>query len=246
MAEVGWGYDAGEPKPHVHPLRAPGGRVLTRDVTPDHPWQRGLWFAVKFVNGENFWEELEPFGHQRHRDERAVEWVRPDGQVVVVEQRSIEPVPGGLDWTSVLTPTVDVVLDRTPYQGWGGYGGLAFRGAGDWLDTRLAIADQEGPDVVGGASRWCDLSGPDAGVTVLDHPANPRHPTPWYGNVANPLYGTDEATNFFNAAFLFHEPMTIGADTATTFRYRVLVHGGLDAGWTRAVADDAWQRFADA
>lgn len=241
-----WSYDPSPPKPHVHPLTSPDGRVLTRAVTPDHPWQRGLWFAVKFVDGDNFWEELEPFGHQRHRDDHTVEWVRPDGEVVIVEDRRVESAGDGvLDWTSTLTPARAVVLDRTPYQGWGGYGGLALRGAADWTGTRIATESTSGDDVVGIPSRWCDLSGPDAGVTLLDHPTNPRHPTPWYGNVANPLYLTDEQTNFVNAAFLFHEPMTLGAGEPLRFRFRVHVHRGL-ATWDAETATLRWEEFARA
>ena len=88
---------------------------------------------------------------------------------------------------------------------------------------------------------WCDVSGPItgaaltgrsldqepgdtlldrlAGVAILDHPANPRHPTPWYTGSG--------AGNFLNAALLFHEPMTLGAGAALTLHYRVLVHDGM-------------------
>jgi hypothetical protein len=243
-----WSYSSDPPKPHVHPLRAPDGAVLTRDVTPDHPWQRGLWFAVKFVDGENFWEEVAPHGTQRHADPTTVEWVRPTGEVVIVEHRTVRGIELGddtyaLDWTTELVPTDDVVLDRTPYTTWGGYGGLALRGAGDWTDTRLLLPGGAATDAVTGApARWCDLSSAERGVTILDHADNPRHPVPWYGNVRNPLYLTDEWTNFLNAAFLFHEPMTVAAASPLVFRYRVVVHG---RAWDAARADDAWAAFVD-
>lgn len=241
---MSWTIDPSPPKPHVHPLVAPGGRVLTRSVTPDHPWQRGLWFSVKFVDGDNFWEEVEEFGTQRQTDDATIEWVRPDGSIALVEERRIDPVDEHtLDWTTVLRSEVDVVLDRTPFQGWGGYSGLALRGAGDWRDTRIAVESEAGPRVTGVRSRWCDLSGPDAGVTILDHPDNPRHPTPWYGDVANELYFTDDPTNFVNAAFLFDEPMTLEAGQPLAFRFRVVTHAGL-AGWSTDVAAAAWEAFA--
>ncbi|HEX5613810.1 MAG TPA: PmoA family protein [Acidimicrobiia bacterium] len=242
-----WSYATAPPKPHVHPLRAPDGVVLTRDETPDHPWQRGLWFAVKFVNGENFWEELDPFGVQRPGSADVVEWVRPDGDVVITEHRTLRHVERSdgayaIDWTTVLTPRVEVLLDRTPFTTWGGYGGLAFRGAGDWADTRLLLDDGVETDaVIGTPSRWCDLSSRERGVTFLDHPDNPRHPVPWYGNVRNPLYFTDEWTNFVNAAFLFHEPLTIPARESFTFRYRVIVHAG--SGDVASI-DRAWGSWA--
>ncbi|MDZ7673995.1 MAG: PmoA family protein [Acidimicrobiales bacterium] len=241
-----WTYDPAPPKPHLHPLVAPSGRVLTRADTPDHPWQRGVWFSVKFINGENFWEEMDDHGTQHHRDDHTVEWLRPDGSVVLVEDRQLAEVDDRtIDWTTTLTPSVDVELDRTPYQGWGGYSGLAFRGAGDWHGTRIATETTEGKDVIGEPSRWCDLAGPDAGVTILDHPDNPRHPTPWYGDVANELYLTDDPTNFVNAAFLFHEPMHVDAGSQLRFRFRLVVHGGLPD-WSAEATTAAWGAFAEA
>ena len=78
---------------------------------------------------------------------------------------------------------------------------------------------------VGNKALWCDLSGyldggvrPTGGIAMFDHPSNPRHPTPWYG-------GT-EVSIFFNAAFLFHEPMEVPGGEPINFRYRVLVHDG--------------------
>ncbi len=40
--------------------------VLTRDAPDDHPWHHGLWFTIKFVDEDNFWEEMAPYGVLRH------------------------------------------------------------------------------------------------------------------------------------------------------------------------------------
>jgi hypothetical protein len=73
--------------------------VLTRDEPDDHPWHHGLWFTIKFVNGENFWEEYDEYGVLRHDGppgvaaddgvaiEGDVRWIRPDRQTVVVDER---------------------------------------------------------------------------------------------------------------------------------------------------------------
>lgn len=242
----------GAPKPYIHPLRSPGGRLLTRAGSPRHPWHRGLWFAVKWVDGDNFWEEQPPYGVQRHDgdDPRApVRWVRPDGTVALVEDRSVTAVDLGrtdawaIDWVSSLTPGGDraVLLDRTPYTTWGGYGGLTFRGAGDWAGTRLLIdgaGEHRRPEGIPG--RWCDLSGADAGVTLLDHPANPRHPVTWYGATRSRIYGDDWA-NYCNAAFLFGAPWVLEPGTRLTLRYRVVIH---DGPWDAARCDRAWEAFA--
>ena len=62
-----WTYHWGASRrPFVHPLRTPAGHVLTRDAPDDHPWHHGLWFAIKYVDGDNFWEEMAPYGVLRH------------------------------------------------------------------------------------------------------------------------------------------------------------------------------------
>jgi hypothetical protein len=228
-------------RPHVHPLRSPSGATLSRDAPDDHPWHHGLWFTIKYVNGENFWEEMDAYGVLRHVDETTLHWIRPDREtVVIVEARTLDHVElaedaYAIDWAVTLVPQTDVVLDRTEFTTWGGYGGLALRGAGDWTDTRLLLDDGTEHDrVLGARSTWCDLSGAvaggHAGVLVLDHPDNPRAPVPWYGSTRSATYGDDGWSNFLNAAFLWEEPLTVAAGDALAFRYRVVVH------------DDVWDR----
>src|SRR4051794_817653 len=86
-----WKYRSDHRKrPHVHPVATPSGVVLTRDAPPDHPWHHALWFTIKFVNEENFWEETPPYGVLRHVDDQTVHWIRPDRETVaIVERRSI-------------------------------------------------------------------------------------------------------------------------------------------------------------
>lgn len=111
-------------KPHIHPLATPAGVVLTQVEPADHPWQRGVWFVVKFVDGDNFWEEYDPggWGLQRHdgppeqtgvlmdpspgpgADDAGgaivgeLDWIRPDRRTVAVrERRTLRHVPLGSD-----------------------------------------------------------------------------------------------------------------------------------------------------
>ena len=248
-----WTYKAEHRKrPHVHPLATPSGKVLTRDAPPDHPWHHALWFAVKFVNGDNFWEEVAPYGVVRHVDDTTLHWIRPDRETVaIVERRSITEVDIGaddayaLDWAVELEPQTDVVLDTTPFTTWGGYGGLSLRGRSDWRDTRLLLADGSEHDrVLGTPSPWCDLSGDvdgaSAGVLMLNHPTNPRHPVPWYGSSKAPTYGEEGWSNFFNAAFLWDGPLEVGAHESLRFRYRVVVHDGV---WSTERCAAEWDRW---
>ena len=155
-----WTYRWGaRRRPHLHPVRTPGGAVLTRDAPDDHPWHHGLWFTIKFVDEDNFWEENAPYGVLRHdgppevevrRDESVrvkgtLRWIRPDRETVAVhEQRELAHVPlddgaYAIDLDTTLVPPRHVRFDRTPFTTWGGYGGLALRGSGDFVDTRLLL-----------------------------------------------------------------------------------------------------------
>jgi len=248
-----WTYNAGHRKrPNVHPLRSPSGAVLTRDAPEDHPWHHALWFTIKYVNGENFWEEHDAYGVLRHVTPTTVHWIRPDRKtVVIVDERSVTHVDLGvddayaIDWSVTLTPQVDVVLDRTEFTTWGGYGGLSLRGRSDWTETRLRLADGSDHErVLGRRSPWCDLSGTldgaEAGVLLLDHPTNPRHPVPWYGSTRAATYGDEGWSNFLNAAFLWDSALTVPALELLAFRYRAVAH---DGAWSTARCTSEWERW---
>lgn len=176
-----WTYTwEGVPRPFVHPVRTPSGRVVSIDAPDDHPWQHALWFTIKFVDGDNFWEEYDAFGTLRQttppeltmlddgslRADSTIDWVRPDGETVVATEqlslvhRTLDDAVA-LDWDVILIPAVDVELDRTPYTTWGGYGGLTLRGRPDWHDTELRLTDGAARhQVLGERSPWCALDGP--------------------------------------------------------------------------------------
>lgn len=247
-----WTYHWGaRRRPFIHPLRTIGGHVLTCDAPDDHPWHHGLWFAIKYVDGDNFWEEMAPYGVIRHDgpptvthgpDGRitlhgAVRWIRPDRDTVAIdEERSLTHVPiddatYAVDLSTTLRAEAGAVLDRTPFTTWGGYGGLTVRGSREWPDTRLLLADRRDVGrVVGETGPWCALTSTTAGLALFDAPTNRRHPVPWYGSTRDPTYG-EGWSNFLNAAFLFHEPMRLSAAEELRIDHRVVVH---DGDWSHA------------
>lgn len=271
QGDGGWTYEwSARKRPFLHPVATPSGKVLTRNAPDDHPWHHGLWFTIKLVNEENFWEEYDAYGVLRHTEEPAavlleggssetgasvvgdLTWIRPDRETIVIdEHRVLTHVALGddafaIDVDTTVTPRTDVLLDRTPYTTWGGYGGLALRGRGDWTDTRLLLDDgAERERVLGERSRWCDLSGTvdgdEAGITFLGHAGSPRHPVPWYGSTKAATYGDEGWSNFLNAAFLWDEPLAVSAGEGLRFRYRVVVHDGR---WDAQRCDAAWQTYA--
>jgi len=237
------------PRPYVHPLTTPAGAVLSVEAPADHPWHHALWFTIKFVNGENFWEEYGEFGLLRTTgvDDGAdgatatLDWIAPDGESVrlretrTVHATVIDDETYAIDWSEELQVPGTTVLDRTPFTTWGGYGGLTLRGAPDWTDTTIRLDDGvERERTLGEPSRWLAIDGvahrgldapAPAGVVILDHPDNPRFPTPWYASNRADTYSEGWA-NFMNAALLSDEPLTVEPHAPLTLRYRVLVHDG--------------------
>lgn len=242
------------PRPYVHPLTTPAGAVLSVEAPGDHPWHHALWFTIKFVNGENFWEEYDEFGTLRTvavsepapgTTRAEIDWIAPDGESVRVREGrtiragTVDPDSYLVDWTEELAVPVETVLDRTPFTTWGGYGGLTLRGAPTWTDTVITLDDGVPRErTLGERSRWLSIEGiaprgddplggaeAMAGVVMLDHPDNVRAPSPWYASTRADTYG-DGWANFVNAAFLWDEPLRVGPEEPLTLRYRVLVHDG--------------------
>lgn len=133
-----------------------------------------------------------------------------------------------IDWSSTFTASSgDVVLDRTPPkdQSWGGYAGLSIRFAKDFAD-RVAQSTT-GPLTFDNGDRHRSraaavdysglIDGHRVGLAFLDHPRNPRHPTPWY-LIRGPVMG------YVNAALLNDEPLTLKAGQNLVLRYRLIVH----------------------
>ncbi len=251
-----WTYNADHRKrPNLHPVATPSGSVLTRDAPDDHPWHHGLWFTIKFVNEDNFWEEVAPYGVLRHVDDTNVDWIRPDRvSVVMADRRTLVETDLGaddayaIDWSITLEPQVDVVLDRTPFTTWGGYGGLSVRGRSDWTGTRLLLDNGSTYDrVLGERSSWCDLSGSvegrPAGLLLMDGPNNARHPVPWYGSTRAATYGDEGWSNFLNAAFLWDGPLSVAAGEQLALSFRVVVH---DGAWDVDRCTAEWERWTAA
>jgi HEAT repeat protein/type 1 glutamine amidotransferase len=164
----------------------------------------------------------------------------PDQPAVLTEKRLLTvspPTPDGsyhIDWRAGFTAGPQDVLLQGGTAG-GGYAGLSVRVAQKTRDWRLV--DSEGrEDTAGGGTaknthgqkaRWMDFSlvdmitGRTAGVAVLDHPRNLRHPSPWHNVMDdNILFG------YFSPAPLWNEPYTLPAGKTLTLRYRVLIHPG--------------------
>ena len=234
------------PKPCFYPLYTAAGRQIAAFEPADHLWHRGLWFTIKFINKTNFWEENPPFGVQITREPPMCEnissqsirilhtlrWKSQATDAVFDEDRAITftllpDVSRQIDWHTSLVALSDLLLDRTPYTTWGGYSGLAFRAPVDLKTSEYLLPDgTTTANIIGQPHPWICWravlpgdSGAKVSLALIDHPANPRSPQPWYGK-----YG--QKYDFMNAAFLFHEPMPVAKNQRLDFRYRVLYRDG--------------------
>ena len=236
------------PKPGFHPLITPRGHVLTGWEMSDHVWHRGLWFSIKLINGDNFWEEnVPPFGVQTttdgpHREvvgddvvriRHGLRWDSPSGDAVLSESRNVTLSLSAdnittVDWETTLHAFRDLTLDRTPFTTWGGYGGLSLRCAREMHEVDFLLpTGRTVPGITGDSYPWVVLQGRmDEGlddrvsVCFIDHPRNAATPVSWYTK-------SSAGFTFINAAFLFHGPQDMAAGTSLHLRYRLHYRDGL-------------------
>ncbi len=255
-------FDGKQPKSFFHPLATLRGDVLTAFEPADHPWHRGLWWSWKTINGLNYWEEdpatRTSAGTTQLTDakitnnpdftahvELSFSYHPPGKPAVMTELRQLSisrPDMLGtytIDWTSTFTAGNEPVkLDRTPPAhlggpAHGGYAGLSLRlppGTQGWR----FLTSEGGADGHGKPARWVDLSGPNAGIAIMDHPSNPRHPSPWY------LSG-DPNMLYFGPAALFNEPLEIAPRQALELSYRIVVHS---KPMRQEQLQDEWRAFS--
>ena len=155
----------------------------------------------------------------------------PPGQpAVMTETRTLTmsaPTIDGsytIDWNSAFTVgDQPVKLERTlPTKAkngvaWGGYAGLSLRfppkiKGWSFLTSEGAKSAAEGN---GNTAIWADFCGPVAGIAVFDHPANLRHPVPWYLNEEHP---------YFSPALLYKETLELAPRQALDLKYRIVIH----------------------
>lgn len=235
-------------RPYLYPVLAADGTELTSDQVRsggDHPHHRSLYIAHGDVNGADHWSLMlgDKQPRQRHLGFDRVEgdtiiqrlaWEGTDGKPVLNETRTLrffelEDGARGVDLTVALAPAGDaaVTLGDTKEAGL-----CAVRVATPISDTATitTAAGLSGEAAWGKAAAWCDTSGTvdgkPFGVAILDHPANPGHPTRWhvrpYGLMtANPFGLSD-----FDKAPKGTGAMKLEPGTTTPFRYRVLFHTG--------------------
>lgn len=217
--------------------------------TDDHPHHKGVYTAHGEVNGVDNWGESD--GRQKHRAFEKVfdgpvdggfvetlDWTDNEGRPNMSERRVIRfyAAAGGMrlvDYTVTLHASEGrVVLGDTKEAGL-----LSIRvatsmdaaaaGGGRITNAYGGIGEAE---TWGKPSPWCDYSGPVGdgwyGVCMMDHPQNPRHPTPWhvrdYGLMTANCFGY----HHFSGDPENRHDLILEDGESLTWNYRMLLHRG--------------------
>ena len=224
---------------YIHPLYGPGGEVLTKDYSPDHPHHRGLYWAWPEVTLKGETGDLHALQGVFARPVRIVHKEVANGRAVLVAENvwkwgDAEPIVQEVATISASQVegqrrfidfefrfqalTEGVSLAR---RGQAHYGGFNIR-----LSARVGQKSLSHADEFGSPSRqaWACLSGiPPEGVkpvsvAILQSPGNPDYPGDW---VQYPLLNWLQPT-FPSKGTAYR----LNVGTPLVLRYRLVVFYG--------------------
>ena len=231
-------------RPFLFPMIGPSGKSLTRMGHPrdpnGHSHHNSVWISHHDVNGVGFWNDVSK-GRIVHKrvtryedadDEAIIEvqnaWQDEAGKTHLEEQRTMRFLPQeGGQWLLVIdvllsAPKQPAILGKTPF----GMIGVRMAKTIGVHDGGGTIRNSEGgvneEGVFWKPARWVDYSGQITkeareGVTLLDHPINPNHPTVFH--VRN--------DGWMGSALTFEGPRTIEPGAPLKLRYGLWVHAGI-------------------
>ena len=231
----------------------------------DHDWHRGIWYGHGDINGHDFWREL-----GRDSTGMIVALSQPvfesdEGSGSIEAELGFLSSDGELQGTliqrfgfSVAARAVRIDAELTFRADQGNDlrfgdtedGGFAMRLADEFRQDRGATLLNAGglsgtENIWGQEARWvdysCVVSDQPAGVAILDHPSNLRHPSRWHARgyslcSANP-FGLSDFTGDAGADGSYVVP----GGESLTLRYRVVIHEG---GTTAAEIERWFREFA--
>ena len=232
-------------RPFVFPLVGPSGRSLTRTGHPrdpeSHSHHNSVWVSHHSVNGVSFWDDrskgkivhrrvakLEDEGNDVAAALTASEWVNEaDGKVLLKERRRTEVrLLDNNEWLLVIDLRLEpaggpVTLGKTPF----GMLGVRMAKTIGVHDGGGTIRNSEGgvneKEVLWKRAKWVDYTGPvtnDAveGVTLMDHPSNPNHPT--YFHVRD--------DGWMGASLTYDADRVVEPGKGLSLRYGLYIHAG--------------------
>ncbi|MCC2670630.1 MAG: hypothetical protein K0Q72_3101 [Armatimonadetes bacterium] len=248
-------------RPFLYPINGPSGRSLTRMGHPQapssHSHHNSVWVSHNDVNGDVFWADngpgrIVPQWIVEYTDAAEAasivainHWIGKGDKLHLVERRGMRAIDLPHDeWLLQFDLQLEaakepVTLGKTPF------GMFAVRMAktigvndgGGVIRNSAGNVNEQGPNgCFWKQARWVDYSGPIApgvreGITLLDHPANPNHPSVFHVR----------QDGWMGSSFTFDAARTIGPGKPLRLRYGLYVHRGVpDA----ATLDRRWELFS--
>jgi len=248
-------------RPFLYPVNGPGGRSLTRMGHPhaaaSHSHHNSVWVAHNDVNGDVFWADNGPGrivpqwvaeytdGNEAASMVAISHWVGKGDRVHLVERRGIQvaPLPND-EWLLRFDLQLEVgkeptTLGKTPF------GMFAVRmaktigvndGGGVIRNSEGNVNEQGENGCFWKRARWVDYSGPilpgvSEGITVLDHPANPNHPSVFHVR----------QDGWMGSSLTFDGSMVIRPGKPLWLRYGLYIHRDVA---TADVINRQWTTFA--
>ena len=234
-------------RPFWYPILGPAGRSLTRMGHPrdphTHSHHNSVWISHANVAGVNFWSDHgKNLGRTVHRWVQQYEdgdrsawmlshnaWQDEQGKVLINEWRrcQVRPLEGD-NWLMLVDlqleapPAGPVTLGQTPF----GLIGVRMAktvgvsdGGGRILNSSGQLNEKQ---IFRKPARWVDYSGPitnhlRAGITLMDHPQNPGHPTPFHVR----------ADGWMGPSLTLNRPLTIQPAKPLRLRYALWIHAGV-------------------
>ena len=161
-----------------------------------------------------------------------MDWIHPDGKVLLVEDRNMtfysDPKLRTIDLLVTLTAVPDVTFGDLKD------GLLGIRLAEPFTERKGGVmVNAEGLSTMlkvwGKRSNWIDytgvVDGERLGVAIFDNPKNLRYPTYWhardYGLVSRESTGSKSFRRKLGG-----EPLQVAAGQKLVFRWRVVIHPG--------------------
>jgi len=243
-------------RPFFYPVVGPDDRVVNRHwpmkdgpgESHDHVHHKSLWFTHGDVNGVDFWSDGKgkivhdkflqvSSGSRLGVIKSQNKWIAPDGKLVCTDTRT-HKFQGGPNGSKMMDIEVTVHASQGKLVfGDTKEGSMAIRLAptmrmeGDVAKGHIVNSegDRDGK-TWGKRAAWCDYYGPVdgevVGVSIFEHPDNPRHPTWWhvrdYGLFAANPFGV----HYFEGKPEGTGDLAVPAGKSVTLKYRFYFHKG--------------------
>ena len=252
-------FGASLKRPFLYPVNGIAGRSLTRMGHPrdpiSHSHHNSVWISHQNVGGVNFWEDrpgpqIKCERIEQYEDGDASAWLLAvntwqdaDGKTIMLERRRIEVQPHSPEqWLMLIDMQLEAPDNEPLVLGETAFGMIGVRmaktigvhdGGGRILNSEGSAGE---PDIFRKPARWVDYSGPAApgatgGITLMDHPSNPGHPTPFHVR----------SDGWMGVCLTFAAPITIEPGRPLRLRYGLWTHAGVPA---VAEVDAHWQPFS--